>query len=63
LDNICFQHRLGICKERYPVENWIKGIKLRKMTSFEDEDFGALSLQALFETLEDQTTRLAHGKP
>ena len=32
------------------------------MACFEDEDFGALSLQALFETLEDQTTRLAHGK-
>ena len=31
-------------------------MKLRKMVCFEDQDFGALSLQALFETLEDQTT-------
>ena len=46
--NMCFQHRLGICKERYPVGNWIKGLKLRKKACFEDEDFGALSPQALF---------------
>ena len=47
---------MHIFKERYPVDNWIKGMKLRKMVYFEDQNSEALNPQALFETLGDRNS-------
>lgn len=45
-----------LLKKKYPGGSWIKGMKLKKVVYSEDQDLEALTLQAMSETLGDQTT-------